>query len=108
MFYIECETAPRMNIPVFHDHQHGTAIISTAAYSNGLRNVEKNISDVRDCRLRRRGGGNRLYEILLVALDVLAKYRGARPVRYLQRREPNMAETKAVCVVDDSGKAHCV
>lgn len=36
-----------MNIPVFHDDQHGTAIISTAAILNGLRVVEKNISDVR-------------------------------------------------------------
>jgi malate dehydrogenase (oxaloacetate-decarboxylating)(NADP+) len=30
-----------MNIPVFHDDQHGTAIISTAAILNGLRVVEK-------------------------------------------------------------------
>ena len=29
-----------MNIPVFHDDQHGTAIISTAAILNGLRVVE--------------------------------------------------------------------
>ncbi len=36
-----------MNIPVFHDDQHGTAIISTAAILNGLRVVEKNLSDVR-------------------------------------------------------------
>lgn len=36
-----------MNIPVFHDDQHGTVIISTAAILNGLRVVEKNISDVR-------------------------------------------------------------
>ncbi len=36
-----------VNIPVFHDDQHGTAIISTAAILNGLRVVEKNISDVR-------------------------------------------------------------
>lgn len=36
-----------MKIPVFHDDQHGTAIITTAAVLNGLRVVKKNISDVR-------------------------------------------------------------
>lgn len=46
-FYIEQKLRERMNIPVFHDDQHGTAIISTAAILNGLRVVEKNISDVR-------------------------------------------------------------
>ncbi|MGS9092332.1 malic enzyme-like NAD(P)-binding protein, partial [Salmonella enterica subsp. enterica serovar Infantis] len=46
-FYIEQKLRERMNIPVFHDDQHGTAIISTAAILNGLRVVETNISDVR-------------------------------------------------------------
>ncbi len=40
-FYIEQKLRERMNIPVFHDDQHGTAIISTAAILNGLRVVEK-------------------------------------------------------------------
>ncbi len=35
-----------MKIPVFHDDQHGTAIICTAAVLNGLRVVKKDISDV--------------------------------------------------------------
>ncbi|MBX4390034.1 NAD-dependent malic enzyme, partial [Mycobacterium tuberculosis] len=46
-FIIEQTWRERMNIPVFHDDQHGTAIISTAAILNGLRVVEKNLSDVR-------------------------------------------------------------
>ncbi|MEI8170312.1 MAG: phosphate acyltransferase, partial [Rhodoferax sp.] len=37
----------RMNIPVFHDDQHGTAIISSAALLNGLELVGKNIEDVK-------------------------------------------------------------
>jgi malate dehydrogenase (oxaloacetate-decarboxylating)(NADP+) len=37
----------RMGIPVFHDDQHGTAIISSAALLNGLELVGKNIEDVR-------------------------------------------------------------
>ncbi|HET8869246.1 MAG TPA: NADP-dependent malic enzyme, partial [Aquabacterium sp.] len=35
-FYIEKQLSARMNIPVFHDDQHGTAIISSAALLNGL------------------------------------------------------------------------
>lgn len=48
-FYIE-ETLKRMlDIPVFHDDQHGTAIISGAALVNGLEVVGKNIADVKIC-----------------------------------------------------------
>ena len=46
-FYIEKKLRERMNIPVFHDDQHGTAIISSAALLNGLELVGKNIGDVR-------------------------------------------------------------
>jgi len=46
-FYIEKKLRERMNIPVFHDDQHGTAIISTAALINGLELVGKKIGSVR-------------------------------------------------------------
>ncbi len=46
-FYIEKKLRERMNIPVFHDDQHGTAIISSAALLNGLELVGKNIGDVK-------------------------------------------------------------
>ena len=46
-FYIEQKLRERMNIPVFHDDQHGTAIISSAALLNGLELVGKNIEDVK-------------------------------------------------------------
>jgi malate dehydrogenase (oxaloacetate-decarboxylating)(NADP+) len=36
-----------MKIPVFHDDQHGTAIIAAAAILNGLQLVDKDIRDVR-------------------------------------------------------------
>ncbi|MCL4171169.1 UNVERIFIED_CONTAM: hypothetical protein GTU68_038590, partial [Idotea baltica] len=36
-----------MNIPVFHDDQHGTAIVSTAAVINGLKVVNKNVSEIK-------------------------------------------------------------
>jgi malate dehydrogenase (oxaloacetate-decarboxylating)(NADP+) len=46
-FYIERKLRERMNIPVFHDDQHGTAIISAAAILNGLELVDKRIGDVK-------------------------------------------------------------
>eukprot|EP00903_Cladosiphon_okamuranus_P004308 g4306.t1 len=46
-FFIEQKLRERMKIPVFHDDQHGTAIVSAAAIYNGLRIVEKNIEDVK-------------------------------------------------------------
>ncbi|NML60974.1 NADP-dependent malic enzyme [Massilia sp. RP-1-19] len=46
-FYIEKKLRERMNIPVFHDDQHGTAIISTAALLNALKVVGKNIGEVK-------------------------------------------------------------
>ncbi len=46
-FYIEEELKKTMNIPVFHDDQHGTAIISSAALLNALMLVGKKIEDIR-------------------------------------------------------------
>ncbi|MBQ0936558.1 NADP-dependent malic enzyme [Ideonella paludis] len=46
-FYIEKQLRERMNIPVFHDDQHGTAIISGAALLNGLELVGKKIDEVK-------------------------------------------------------------
>ena len=46
-FYIEKKLRERMNIPVFHDDQHGTAIISAAALVNGLELVGKAIGSVK-------------------------------------------------------------
>ncbi len=46
-FYIEQKLRERMNIPVFHDDQHGTAIISAAALLNGLELVGKDIGNVK-------------------------------------------------------------
>jgi malate dehydrogenase (oxaloacetate-decarboxylating)(NADP+) len=46
-FYIEETLRKTMNIPVFHDDQHGTAIISGAALLNALEIVGKRIEDVR-------------------------------------------------------------
>lgn len=104
-FYIERKLRERMNIPVFHDDQHGTAIICTAAVLNGLRVVEKNIADV---RLVVSGAGASAIACmnLLVALG-MQKHNivvcDSKGVIY-KGREENMAETKAAYAVADSGK----
>jgi malate dehydrogenase (oxaloacetate-decarboxylating)(NADP+) len=46
-FYVERKLRERLNIPVFHDDQHGTAIISGAALLNGLELVGKAIGEVK-------------------------------------------------------------
>ncbi|MFQ5765195.1 MAG: NADP-dependent malic enzyme, partial [Rhodospirillales bacterium] len=53
-FIVEKKLRERMNIPVFHDDQHGTAIVAAAALLNGLRVVGKKIKDV---KLVSTGGG---------------------------------------------------
>ena len=46
-FYVEQKLRERMSIPVFHDDQHGTAIIVGAAVLNGLSLVGKDIAKVK-------------------------------------------------------------
>ncbi|SJM96505.1 NADP-dependent malic enzyme [Crenothrix polyspora] len=53
-FYIERKLSERMKIPVFHDDQHGTAIIVAAALLNGLKVVGK---DLKHCKLVVSGAG---------------------------------------------------
>lgn len=65
-FYIERKLRERMNIPVFHDDQHGTAIIVGAAILNGLKVVGK---DIRHVKLVTSGAG----AAALACLDLLVK-----------------------------------
>ena len=53
-FIIERELDERLDIPVFHDDQHGTAIVVAAAIRNGLELVNKRIDDI---KLVSTGGG---------------------------------------------------
>ncbi len=65
-FVIEAALKERMNIPVMHDDQHGTAIIVGAAILNGLKVVGKKIGDV---KLVVSGAGS----AALACLDLLVK-----------------------------------
>ncbi|MPQ97757.1 NAD-dependent malic enzyme [Modestobacter sp. I12A-02628] len=46
-FEIEARLREKLDIPVFHDDQHGTAIVALAALKNALRVVDKKLAEVR-------------------------------------------------------------
>jgi malate dehydrogenase (oxaloacetate-decarboxylating)(NADP+) len=66
-FYIERKLRDRMKIPVFHDDQHGTAIIVGAAILNGLKVVGK---DIRHCKLVVSGAGAAALACLELIVDL--------------------------------------
>jgi malate dehydrogenase (oxaloacetate-decarboxylating)(NADP+) len=66
-FYIERKLRERMKIPVFHDDQHGTAIIVGAAILNGLKVVGK---DIRNCKLVVSGAGAAALACLELLVDL--------------------------------------
>ncbi len=95
-FYIERKLRERMKIPVFHDDQHGTAIISSAAILNGLKIVGKKIEDV---KLVCSGAG----AAAIACLDLLQRLGVRRENIYVvdsrgvifEGRDPNMEPNKA-------------
>ena len=66
-FYIERKLRERMKIPVFHDDQHGTAIIVGAAILNGIKVVGKNL---KDCKMVVSGAGAAALACLDLIVDL--------------------------------------
>ncbi|HAK91171.1 MAG TPA: NADP-dependent malic enzyme [Massilia timonae] len=66
-FYIERKLRERMKIPVFHDDQHGTAIIVGSAILNGLKVVGKSI---KECKLVVSGAGAAALACLDLIVDL--------------------------------------
>jgi malate dehydrogenase (oxaloacetate-decarboxylating) len=64
-FEIEARLREMLNIPVFHDDQHGTAIVVLAALTNALRCVQKAISDVRVVVCGAGAAGTAIVKLLL-------------------------------------------
>ena len=64
-FYIEKTLKEKMKIPVFHDDQHGTAIVTLAALINALKIVGKRIEDVRIVVSGVGAAGNAIIRLLL-------------------------------------------
>ncbi|MFX4293405.1 NAD-dependent malic enzyme [Streptomyces bohaiensis] len=66
-FEIEARLREALDIPVFHDDQHGTAIVVLAALHNALRVVEKNLGDVRVVMSGAGAAGTAILRLLLAA-----------------------------------------
>ncbi|HEA3270093.1 TPA: NADP-dependent malic enzyme [Pasteurella multocida] len=104
-FYIEQKLRERMKIPVFHDDQHGTAIISAAAILNGLRIVKKDIAKV---KLIASGAGAASIACLnlLVSLGlpreniIVCDSKGV----IFHGRDERMDDTKKLYAIEDNGK----
>jgi len=95
-FYIEKKLRERMNIPVFHDDQHGTAIISSAALLNALKVVGKDIGAI---KLAASGAGAAAIACLdmMVSLGVKQEHIWVTDSKGViwQGREANMEANKA-------------
>ncbi len=103
-FYIEQKLREKMRIPVFHDDQHGTAIISAAAVLNGLRIINKKIENV---RLVASGAGAASIACLNLLVSLGMKRENitvcdSKGVIYKDRDE-RMDETKKRYAIDDNG-----
>ena len=66
-FYVERKLRERLKIPVFHDDQHGTAIIVSAAVLNGLKVVGK---DIRNVKLVTSGAGAAALACLQLLVEI--------------------------------------
>jgi malate dehydrogenase (oxaloacetate-decarboxylating) len=66
-FEIERRLRDLLDIPVFHDDQHGTAIVVLAALTNSLRLVKKNLSDVRIVLNGAGAAGNAITRLLMLS-----------------------------------------
>jgi malate dehydrogenase (oxaloacetate-decarboxylating) len=85
-FEIERRLRERLDIPVFHDDQHGTAIVALAALTNALKVVRKEMADVRIVMSGAGAAGTAVLRLLLAAgardvvvCDVQGVVHGARP-----------------------------
>jgi len=73
-FEIEARLREELDIPVFHDDQHGTAIVTLAALRNALKVVGKKIGEVRIVVSGVGAAGNAIIQLLLAegAHDIVA------------------------------------
>ncbi|MFC3457784.1 NADP-dependent malic enzyme [Massilia haematophila] len=104
-FYIEKKLRERMNIPVFHDDQHGTAIISSAALINALKVVGKDIGAI---KLAASGAGAAAIACLDMMVSLGVKQENifvtdSKGVIW-QGREANMEANKARYAQDTSAR----
>lgn len=93
-FEIEARLRAKLDIPVFHDDQHGTAICVVAALRNALRVVKK---DIADCKIVISGvgaAGNAIIRLLLLQnpADIIAVDISGVVYRGRESMDPNLAD----------------
>ncbi|HPB63318.1 MAG TPA: NADP-dependent malic enzyme [Mesotoga sp.] len=66
-FYIEQELQRRLDIPIFHDDQHGAAIVATAALRNALKIVGKKMENLKVATVGIGAAGGATIRMLLAA-----------------------------------------
>lgn len=88
-FEIEDRLRKELDIPVFHDDQHGTAIVVTAALINALRVVKKNIGEVKVVLNGPGAAGTAIIKMLMTAgvKDIIAVDEFGILVEGCERRE---------------------
>jgi malate dehydrogenase (oxaloacetate-decarboxylating)(NADP+) len=96
-FHVERRLRERMRIPVFHDDQHGTAIVVGAAILNGLEVVGKRIAD---CKLVVSGAG----AAALACLDLLLDLGFAREQIWVTDIEGVVYEGRTVLMDDEKAR----
>lgn len=100
-FEIEARLRQELDIPVFHDDQHGTAIVSLAALLNALKWVKKSLSEV---RIVINGAG-----AAGIAVSRLLRIAGAETIwicdsqGLISKSRPNLTPQKQEFAVDASG-----
>ena len=115
-FYIESELSKRLDIPVFHDDQHGTAIIAAAALLNACEITGRELEDVR-CAFNGAGAAGISVARLFIRLGirreniVMCDSKGViydgRPGRLDQNKAEFAARTNARTLADAMRDADC-
>ncbi|MFC0582875.1 NAD-dependent malic enzyme [Micrococcoides hystricis] len=92
-FEIEDRLREELDIPIFHDDQHGTAIVTVAALQNALRVVNKNIEDVRIVVSGVGAAGHAIIQLLVAsgAKNIIPVARGGALVRGEKYDDPHRA-----------------
>ena len=99
-FKIETELRDKMNIPVMHDDQHGTAIISAAALINALELVNKKIEDV---KIVVNGAGAAAISCTLLYVSLGAQKKNIVMLDskgVIRKNRENLSESKAMFATD--------
>ena len=103
-FEVEDRLRAELDVPVFHDDQHGTAIVALAALTNALKVVGKDIENVRIVQSGAGAAGSAILRLLLAA--------GARDVvvadvqGVIRRDRPDLDPSLAWIAEGTNGDAH--